>query len=113
MYSSNLIQTNAMCVLNNNWRDFYFVCFSIFICLKAITNLKNKCGQWSDLMLLHQILNHIPASLDFVTCLFPARKEPLEKHKAAASSSVRATPLPYDLSAFKAAGAHQFSCSEI
>lgn len=40
MSSGNLIQTNAMCVLNNNWRDFYFVSFSIFICLKAITNLK-------------------------------------------------------------------------
>lgn len=62
----------------------------------------------SGLMLLHQILNNIPASLAFVTWLFPAPEEPLGKFKAAAPSSVRSPPLPYDLSAFKAAGAHQF-----
>lgn len=67
----------------------------------------------SSLILLHQILNHIPVFLTFVTRLFPAPEEPLEKFKAAAPSSVRCTPLPYDLSAFKAAGAHQFSCFEI
>lgn len=67
----------------------------------------------SGLMLLHQILNHISASLAFVTCLFPAPEEPLEKFKAASPSSMHCTPLPYDLSAFKAAGAHQFSCCEI
>lgn len=61
----------------------------------------------SGLMLLHQILNHIPA---FLTCLFPAPEEPLEKFETAAPSSERCTVLPYDLSAFKAAGAHQFSC---
>lgn len=57
----------------------------------------------SSLTLLHQILNRVPASLAFVTWLFPAPKEPLEKFKAAAHSSVRRTPLAYDLSAFEAA----------
>lgn len=43
MSSSNLIQTNATCVLHNNWRDICFVCISIFFFFpKAITNLKTS-----------------------------------------------------------------------
>lgn len=85
--------------------------------------IKSVCSGWtlhpdsvmlqSGLMLLHQILNPISASFAFVTCLFPAPEEPLKKFKAAAGSSMRRTPLPYDLSAFQAAGERQFSCCEI
>lgn len=64
------------------------------------------------LIQLHQILS-IPASLTVVPCLFPAPEEPLGKFKAPAPSSVHCTPLQYHLSAFMAAGAHQFSWSEI
>lgn len=44
MSSSNLIQTNATCALDN-WGEFYLVCFCISIHLKASAKEKNSRGR--------------------------------------------------------------------
>lgn len=51
--------------------------------------------------------------LHFYNAALSATEEPLYKFKAESPSSMWPTLLKYNLSACMAAGAHQFSCSEM